>query len=263
MKLQLTTVQTQAFATSLGAFTTIGDATTRILEAFAAEAHDPFTRRDVCAVMTAMEGGPADPIYHKEDGAEGWTYMNPIIKANQRTGRGYYTQGARVGARTVTEKVVEMAANGDIRIASKAGVSWAPAAVEADEDNLGYYAGDAGLRRIAADQTRCFGFYSESAKACRDCPLASFCAEARVAKLGEIAARLDAETEASLKAVLEPTTEVEEEASEEATLPEGVETMTLPFEGVCSGCGEVMPEGSEGVFVEGSGLHHVRCIPAS
>ena len=55
--------------------------------------------------------------------------------------------------------------------------------------------------------------------------------------------------------------EEEVETTSEATLPEGVETMTLPFEGVCSGCGETMPEGSEGVFVDGSGLHHVRCVP--
>lgn len=261
MKLQLSSVQAQAFATQIGAFTSVGEATTNVLSAFAAEGHDPFTRRDVVAVIAAMNGGPADAIYHVEDGAEGWTYMNPIIKANERTGRGYYTQGIKVGAQTVTDKVIEMAANGEVHIASKAGIAWAPSSMEVDEDVLGYYAGDAGLRLLAAGQTSCFGSFSERAKVCRSCPLASFCAEARVAKLGEIAARLDSETEATLKAVLEPTVEEEVEAPPEITLPEGVETMTLPFEGVCSGCSEVMPEGSEGVFVDGSGLHHVRCVP--
>jgi hypothetical protein len=258
MKLQLSNVQAQAFATQTGAFTSVGEATTNVLSAFAAEGHDPFTRRDVVAVIAAMAGGPEDAIYHKEDGIEGWTYMNPLIKANERTGRGYYTQGIKVGVQTVTDKVIEMAENGQVHIASKAGIAWNPVSLEIDEDVLGYYAGDAGLRRTAVEQTKCFGSFSEKAKVCRNCPLASFCAEARVAKLGEIAARLDAETEASLKAVLEPV-EVEEEAPE-TTVPEGVETMTLPFEGVCSGCQEVMPEGSEGVFVDGSGLHHVRCI---
>ena len=137
MKLQLSSVQAQAFATKIGPFTSVGEATTATLSAFAAEGHDPFTRRDVVAVIAAMNGGPADAIYHVEDGAEGWTYMNPIIKANERTGRGYYTQGVKVGAQTVTDKVIEMAANGEVHIASKAGIAWVPTSLEVDEDVLG------------------------------------------------------------------------------------------------------------------------------
>ena len=264
MKLQLTNSQVTAFATKVGAYTNMPDATTRVLASFAAEGHDPLTRRDLCAVLQALKGGPEDAIYTKEDGVEGWVVINPMLKGSlaRAPGRGYYTQGDKVGARTLTEKVVEMAANGGIRIASKAGLSWTPTSVEVDEDLLGYYAEDVGLRRLAANATRCFGSFSARASACRSCPLAPFCATARTAKLGEIAARLDAETEATLKAALEPEVTEAEEVAPTETADEGAPgVMVLPFEGVCSGCQGVMPEGSEGVYVEGAGVHHVACVP--
>jgi hypothetical protein len=253
MKMQLTKVQILDFASRAGTFTTTVDATNRVLEILASEGIDPISRKDVVVVVQAMA---------ESRWPEDFESLNAIVKHLGRApGRGYYTQGHMVGVKTLSEKVVEMAEAGDIRIATKAGIRFAGnMLLSVDEDVLGYYTDDPGLRRIAADQTRCFGFYSQSAGACRSCPLASFCAEAQMGKIGEIASRLDAETEATIKLALEP---VEPEPTEDAEPDHGHETMTLPFEGVCSGCQNVMAEGSEGVYVEGSGLHHVACVPST
>jgi len=261
MKLQLNNGQIVDFAEQAGVFTTVAEATETILGLFASAGHDPVTRKDVCAVIEAMGGwvhaGPGAIDLNKGDA---WKAIGSALSGLGRApGRGYYTQGNRVGIKTVSEKLVEMAEAGDVRIASKAGVRFAGnLSLSVDEDSIGYYANDPGLRRIAADQTKCFGFYSQRAGACRSCPLASFCAEAQMSKLGEIASRLDAETESNLKAALEPATE--EVAVEEAVSETHLETMVLPFEGVCGHCQGVMPEGSEGVYVDGKGLLHVACV---
>lgn len=261
MKLQITETQSRDFGSKAGTYTDVKAAVTSVLSVLASEAHDPITKRDVCAVIQSMAGGPQDALNHEEEGLPCWKTINGMLNGLGRApGRGYYTQGAMVGIQTLSEQIVEAAESGNIRIVTKTGIRFSGnLSLSVDEDVLGYYADDPGLRRTAADQSRCFGFYSQQAGSCRTCPLASFCAEAQMGKLGEIAARLDAETEANLQAALAPEPEVEEAPTTE--LPEGMETITLPFEGVCSACQDPMAEGSEGVFVEGQGLHHVACLP--
>ena len=262
MKLQLTNPQIVDFAEQAGSFTTVAEATETILALFASAGHDPVTRKDVCAVIEEMSGWASKRALEAIDLNKGdaWKAIGSALSALGRApGRGYYTQGNRVGIKTVSEKLVQMAEDGDINIASKAGVRFAGnLSLGVDEDSIGYYANDPGLRRIAVAQTKCFGFYSQRAGACRSCPLASFCAEAQMSKLGEIASRLDAETEANLKTALEPATE--EVVEEVEAVVDGLETMVLPFEGVCGHCQGVMPEGSQGVYVDGRGLLHVACV---
>ena len=260
MKLQFTPTEIRSLACKAGVFTNITDTTKRVLEVLASEGHDPISRRDVVAIIIAMEGST-----WTTENNPGYEDLNAVVKALPRAeGRGYYTQGAKVGAQTLTERVVEMAAAGDIRIASKSGIRFKTAvfADVVDEDAIGYYAEDAGLRRIAATQTRCFGYFSETAKACKNCPLAAFCSEARMSKLAEIATRLDEATEAELKAALEPEEVATTETAEttEAKVADVGDEITLPFEGVCSACSQLMPEGSVGVYVDGAGLHHVGCV---
>ena len=134
-------------------------------------------------------------------------------------------------------------------------------------------------RRIAVEQTRCFGFYSERAKTCGDCPLAGLCFAARGANVAEAnaraeEARIKAEEEAreaSLAATvvnaLGDTPEAPAEAPAEAPeapvdAPAG-KVVTLPWAVVCSGCGGETEAHAEVIAVDGVGTYHKGCAPSA
>ena len=127
-------------------------------------------------------------------------------------------------------------------------------------------------RRIAVEQTRCFGFYSERVKTCGGCPLAGLCFAARGANVAEAnaraeEARLKAEEEAreaSLAATvvnaLGDTPEAPVEAPE-APAPTVGKAVTLPWAVVCSGCGGETEAHAEVIAVDGVGTYHKGCAP--
>lgn len=75
------------------------------------------------------------------------------------------------------------------------GVSWAPRVLSPDPGKESWYGEDAGLRRLAVAQSKCFGGWSDTDFACTSCPLARWCQEAALAKLDELARALDKEEE--------------------------------------------------------------------
>lgn len=115
------------------------------------------------------------------------------------------------------------------------------------------YAADAALARVAAEQTRCFGAWSVRSDQCGGCPLAGMCQQAGMADFAEVAALLDAETEAEIARAQAPAAPV-------ATEPEikGVRT-TVPFNVACSHCGEQIPAGGDARHIDGYGVFHPAC----
>ena len=291
MKLQLSSGQVAAYALQAGSFTNLADATQSALDAFHQSGHDPYTRRDVCAVITAM-GGPEDPINAEEGGIEGWKLINPLIKGKRAPGRGFYTQKNRpplapLAPKSDEEIAAEQAelAERGIAIEQVPGLSWMPEPAEADESREGWYADDEGLRQIAVSQSRCFGNFSAAASACQGCPLGRWCASSGLAGLDDIASELDAATENEIREA--------ERAAENARLaaeaaarraaappapqppastpapssvpsspdewPEGYKVVPLPFDGVCSECDGLIPGQAKGVHLTGVGMMHIDC----
>ena len=125
-------------------------------------------------------------------------------------------------------------------------------------------------RRVAVEQTRCFGFYSERAPTCGDCPLAGLCFAARGGKVAEANARAeDARVEANARA--EDARVEAERVEAERVEAERVEAervvsgtvIQLPFAIVCSGCGEKTEPFTDVVAVEGVGSFHMGCAPSA
>lgn len=81
------------------------------------------------------------------------------------------------------------------------GVSWAPRVLSPDAGKESWYGEDAGLRRLAVAQSKCFGGWSDTDFACTSCPLARWCQEAALAKLDELARALDKEEEDRLSQI--------------------------------------------------------------
>jgi hypothetical protein len=268
MKLQLTPATAKVYASRCGTWVSLEDAAPKILAVFAEEGHDPFTRRDLVAVVEAM-GGSAE-------WADYAAIMNPMGRA---PGRGYYTQGDRVGKRApLTAETAVM--EGGLTVVRKAGIIWSPAVVEADEESESFFATDVGLRRMAVADTPCFGSHLTNVEACDECPLARWCVEATVTAMAAVAARLDLETEAAIVAAAEamlapPASEaqaseaqasaavvVEAAVTDDVVWPPGTAEVTMPFEGVCTACDLSIPKGDIVIHLEGDGMFHKPCAIA-
>jgi len=141
-----------------------------------------------------------------------------------------------------------------VNVVTKDGVSFTP---QADAVNsVGYEAADMGLRRMAAEQTRCFGAWSSRSDQCRTCPLAGLCQQAGMADFAEVAAALDAKTELVLAAGLSAA----EDTVEVPVTPTGV---TVPFACPCHSCGKTIPAGSTAHYrpaEDGGGVFHPECF---
>ena len=167
----------------------------------------------------------------------------------------------------------------------EAGVTWVPPGLEHKSHAL--YVEDEGLRRIAVSQTKCFGNFSDRAKACSGCPLAGFCAVASMSGLSDIEAALNRETEeavaletaraeaeakrlaranepvetARAEVVAKVVTETEPPTPSETepVLPPGATTISPPFDSKCTKCPDMVPKWSTAVHLPGEGIVHLAC----
>lgn len=133
-------------------------------------------------------------------------------------------------------------------------------------NSAAYIAADAGLRRMAAEQTRCFGAWSSRSEQCRECPLAGLCQQAGMVDFAEIAAALDAATAAEIATaearVAQPAVSDEVPVPDTTTTPAG--GVAVPFTCPCHGCGKDIPSGSMATFRDadnGGGVFHTECTP--
>jgi len=296
MKLQFNRATIVAFAGMVGDFVELEESTRRVLDVFAREGHDPFTRRDVVAVLAAMPGSPDDPL-HDDDG---WKTIDSLVQACQNTGkRGYYTQEGMTRTMAtptpappptpVPSATTPAVSLEDVVVIRKAGLSWVPTEAPSSEDLEGYYKDDMGLRRLAINSTKCFGDYVATDAACQACPLAQWCSRGAFSALGSIAEKLDQETERAIRdaevrvAAAKRAAEAAKRAAEApapvapthhvprvpvtppkttTALPAGHTFVDLPFEGVCSKCDLTIKAEAKAVHVAGAGMFHPDCASA-
>lgn len=173
------------------------------------------------------------------------------------------------------------------RASRSEGLSWAPSFIAPDQQRESWYSEDAGLRRLALGQVKCFASHSEQDRACGQCPLARFCQEASFAKMDELARLLDQQEEARILQETEalnapPVTPVTPEAPAPSVAPSVAPSASssgtiqdvladlqsrgmtassppMPFKGVCSGCSETVEAGSTVIHVKGRGMFHPVC----
>jgi len=175
------------------------------------------------------------------------------------------------------------------RASKSEGLSWAPSFIAPDQERESWYSEDAGLRRLALGQVKCFASYSEQDRACGSCPLARFCQEASFAKMDELARLLDQQEEARIlqetEALNAPPAPVTPEAPVSPSVTPVAPSVTpapssgnvqdvladlqsrgmtassppMPFKGVCSGCSGTVEAGSTVIHVKGRGMFHPDC----
>jgi hypothetical protein len=302
VKLQLTPFAARRYAAILpdenradGSTWMITRTASRVVEIFAQENHDPFTRRDVAAVM--CERGWAKEDLQKDPGYDA---LSQAINGIPSQGRGYYTQGSRVGtpvhwaapgptpsAPPASRKALVPVTQYSVEIAAKAGVSWTPDIPEPVDG--GWYDLDAGLRRMAVAQTPCFGYYDAEDSTCASCPLAVNCANAVLANLEAVAETLNLRTEASITAAQDKADAAAAAAARQKAAaaapspkpapappkpapapkgplswPKGFKPLPdpLPWAGVCSGCRAATDIGSFVIHVSigsNQGMYHEAC----
>jgi len=129
---------------------------------------------------------------------------------------------------------------------------------------LSAYVADEGLRRMAAEQTRCFGSWSSRSDQCNECPLAGVCQQAGMADFAEMASRLDQEYEGKLQEARDAVALASAppvEAPAECTPVQGYNRLVSPFAASCSGCGKQIAGGESACHIEGRGLFHEDCLP--
>ena len=82
MKLQLTPAESAAFGAEAGAWTTLEDSSSRVLDVFRRHGHAPFTRRDVTACLAVMGCPEPDPFKVKDPttGKIGWQVFYPLTE---------------------------------------------------------------------------------------------------------------------------------------------------------------------------------------
>lgn len=152
-----------------------------------------------------------------------------------------------------------------LNVVTKDGIQFTP---ESNAVNsVAYIGADAGLRRMAAEQTRCFGAWSSRSEQCGTCPLAGLCQQAGMTDFAEIAAALDAATAAEITAaeakVAAPV--IEAPAQDETPIPVSSNGVTVPFACPCHACGKTIAAGTVAHYrdaANGGGVFHMDCAPA-
>jgi len=290
MRLQLNTQKAKSLAALCESFSgEIFRDTQNVLKCFKDQSHDPFTYRDVKAVL--------EQIGWDLDKDNGWNVVQGEIRnccTSVPEKRGYYTQKTQ-GPKTEdsssktedssskTEDSSSKTEDSGIQTVAEEGLSWSPPASREPSENEGWYADDDGLRESAITQTKCFGSFLQENEACVKCPLARFCVRALPSVIEQIAQNLDEETEKALRAAEEerrqkalqketpskkeaPTLK-KEPSKKDDEWPVGFRPVqSLPFDGVCSGCDKEIKKGSRTVYVSpnskvssGNGMYHVKC----
>lgn len=298
MRLQLDPTQSYQYAQEAGPYTTFEAALQAIFKVFKDNRHDPFTRKDVCAVLSDMGGG-LDPINDKIPGStvEGWRVINPALKQFPSTGKGFYTQFKMEDG--VDAVLTPIEAPPLLVIPSvQAKVEVSPSITQ-EIDLESFYRNDIGLRRQAAADTACFGHHSPRHAVCLECPLSRFCISAAEASFSDVVHDLDLASELAMKTVMAegrinpstPDTSTQRPPRPAQTdtgrysnppptpapTPEplgldeidrllkakygegGYSTLTLPFAGVCSKCDKQMAVGEKVIHDPGKGMVHIPC----
>jgi len=220
MRLQLAPFQVEAFTKEVslrGNRKAVYDDCREIVRVFIEAGHDPFTRKDIQAVLTHLgwDVWGQNAIQSITD------FVNSPNILSVPDKRGYYTTpstfrttpkapapvpvstsptpsvaetllAALEGTGTETEPEVT------ISWSHQTGHSISNKSGESLPENVGVYAEDVGLRRLAMTSTPCFSNHREGGFECSSCPLAPFCRTATLARLDEIARRLDAEVQQDL-----------------------------------------------------------------
>jgi len=251
----------------------VTDTTRSILSAFLVDGHTEFTRRDVLAVMAQVglsEGGKRTPT--KDE----WDAINAVIYQCPRTAgrRGYYNIPANwssTSPTSVSDAVRAMASSAtsasDVQVISREGIKWVPTQPDVDEDEMGYYGRDEGLRHMAAKATACFGSYEEKARQCGDCPLRGHCSSATWARIEAIAEQLDRDLQSQLAAIHRASQggsaatagDAASAGGDPTLLPADCEEIVSPFEAFCTACEGSIPAGEVSWGIVGKGLVHVAC----
>lgn len=147
-----------------------------------------------------------------------------------------------------------------VNIQTAKGVQFAPQSNAVN--SAAYEAADTGLRRMAAEQARCFGAWSSRSDQCRSCPLAGLCQQAGMTDFAEIAAALDAATAAeiaSAQAAAAAPVAAPVASQVTGTPTRGSNAVNVPFAVTCGGCSGEISAGSLGVHQEGRGIFHPAC----
>lgn len=147
-----------------------------------------------------------------------------------------------------------------LNVVTKDGIQFTPESSAVN--SAAYEAADAGLRRMAAEQTRCFGAWSSRSDQCRTCPLAGLCQQAGMTDFAEIAAALDAATAAEITAA---EAKVAAPDQDETPIPVTANGVTVPFACPCHSCGKTIPAGTMAHYrpaEAGGGVFHMDCAPA-
>ena len=197
------------------------------------------------------------------------SYEKHFDSLMEPVGRGFYV---RKGGGGVLERPPRAP-----RASRSEGLSWSPAFLAPDQERESWYSEDAGLRRLALSQTKCFSSYSEGEKSCGVCPLARFCQEASFAKMDELARLLDEQEEARIlaesssqpqasstsQASSQPQSESSNKEEEviAALAAKGInaKVLIMPFAGVCSACNGQIAAGEKALSGWLRGLFHVGC----
>jgi len=209
------------------------------------------------------------------------SYEKHFDSLMEPVGRGFYV---RKGGGGVLERPPRAP-----RASRSEGLSWSPAFLAPDQERESWYSEDAGLRRLALSQTKCFSSYSEGEKSCGVCPLARFCQEASFAKMDELARLLDEQEEARIlaesssqpqasstsQASSQPQASSTSQASSQpqaessnkeeeviaALAAKGInaKVLIMPFAGVCSACNGQIAAGEKALSGWLRGLFHVGC----
>jgi len=151
-----------------------------------------------------------------------------------------------------------------LNVVTADGVQFTP---ESSATNSAAYIGaDAGLRRMAAEQTRCFGAWSSRSDQCGTCPLAGLCQQAGMTDFAEIAAALDAATAAEITAAeAKVAAPPAPPARDQTPIPVAANGVTVPFACPCHDCGKTIPAGTVAHYrpaEAGGGVFHMGCAPA-
>jgi hypothetical protein len=190
--------------------------------------------------------------------------------------RGYYALVGAVEARPQAPEVIPAseapkaeapkALPVSLNIVVEAGVQFTPQT--GAMNSAAYEAADTGLRRMAADQTRCFGGWSSRSDQCNECPLAGLCQQASMVDFAEVAALLDAQTEQEITegtALANPTTTPEPVAADSLDIPGGADFhnsnggVAVPFTVPCHTCGQDIEAGTLAMYRDadkGGGIFH-------
>ncbi len=191
--------------------------------------------------------------------------------------RGYYALVGTVEARPQAPEVTPApdAPKADapkarpvsLNIVVEAGIQFTPQTGAVN--SAAYEAADTGLRRMAAEQTRCFGGWSSRSEQCRECPLAGLCQQAGMVDFAEVAAALDAATVAEIaegEALANPTaTTPEPVAADSLDIPGGADFhnsnggVAVPFTVPCHTCGQDIEAGTLAMYRDadkGGGIFH-------